>query len=385
MKKSFLVSLTVLLMLTVWMFSGQIFATHIDSKVEIEIPTIKKSNRLMSVRVQTPQSEDVMREVVIQGQIEPWQTVLVAAETAGVVSKIQVKKGQRVKAGELLLELNMDERDARLREALAQLKLRKTEHEGVIKLQKNGLQSKTDLVAAAAKLEASRAVLQQVELDIEHTRLRAPFAGVINDKLIELGDFLDRGNPAILLVNDTRLLAVGNVPQQSIRYVHPGLSTRVKLITGEELQGQVSFVSTTADAATRSFRIEVAIDNQQQHVVSGISSEIIISVEKLSGHFLSPAMLALNDSGELGVKAVDTSDHVVFHSVNIIRTTQKGAWVTGLPDSVRIITLGQGFVRAGDEVKAVSEMVSDDGPKKLSRLTSPTFPDVNSPDTNKRG
>lgn len=385
MKKSFLVSLTVLLMLTVWMFSGQIFTTHIDSKVEIEIPTIKKSNRLMSVRVQTPQSEDVMREVVIQGQIEPWQTVLVAAETAGVVSKIQVKKGQRVKAGELLLELNMDERDARLREALAQLKLRKTEHEGVIKLQKNGLQSKTDLVAAAAKLEASRAVLQQVELDIEHTRLRAPFAGVINDKLIELGDFLDRGNPAILLVNDTRLLAVGNVPQQSIRYVHPGLSTRVKLITGEELQGQVSFVSTTADAATRSFRIEVAIDNQQQHVVSGISSEIIISVEKLSGHFLSPAMLALNDSGELGVKAVDTSDHVVFHSVNIIRTTQKGAWVTGLPDSVRIITLGQGFVRAGDEVKAVSEMVSDDGPKKLSRLTSPTFPDVNSPDTNKRG
>ena len=385
MKKSFLISLTVLLMLTAWMFSGQISATHTDSKDEIEIPSKKKSKRLMSVRVETPKTEDVTREVVIQGQIEPWKTVFVAAETAGVVSKIRVKKGQRVKAGELLLELNMDERDARLREALAQLKLRKTEHEGVIKLHKSGLQSKTDLVAAAARLEAARAVLQQVELDIQHTRLRAPFAGVINDKLIELGDFLDRGNPAIRLVNDTRLLAVGNVPQQSIRYVRPGLSTKVKLITGEELQGKVSFVSTTADVATRSFRIEVEIDNEQQQVVSGISSEIIISVEKLSGHFLSPAMLALNDSGELGVKAVDDSGHVVFHSVNIIRTTQKGAWVTGLPDSVRIITLGQGFVRAGDEVKAVSEMVSDDVLNKLSSLTSPTLPGFIAADTHQRG
>ena len=269
----------------------------------------------------------------------------------------------------------MDDRNARLREASALLKLRQTEHEAVVKLHREGLQTNTELAVAESQLEAAKAVLQLVELDIQHTRLRAPFAGVINDQLVEPGDFLGRGKPAVLLVNDSQLLAVGNVPQQSIQSVKAGQTARIKLLTGQQLQGQISFVSATAETSTRSFRIEVEIDNKAHQVMAGLSGEIHIPVEQVAAHFLSPAMLTLNDEGELGVKAVDSTNHVLFHAVAIIKTTPKGAWVSGLPEQVRVITLGQGFVRAGDTVDAVTETVDDDIDNKQSLFTLPVKPD----------
>ncbi|MCP4089282.1 MAG: efflux RND transporter periplasmic adaptor subunit [Gammaproteobacteria bacterium] len=373
MKSSFFISLAVLCALVIWMLSGQLSATRSNSGMDANIQSEKAQDTVMRVQVNYPEPQMVTREVVVQGQIEALQSVQVASETAGVVTNMVVKKGQRVKPGELLLELSMDVRAARQREAQALLNLRQTEHHAVTQLQRDGLQSKTELAVAEAQLEAAKAVLEQIELDIQHTRLRAPFGGVINDRLVELGDYLDRGNPALLLVNDQQLIAVGNVPQQSIQHVRVGLSARIELITGEELKGQISFVSATADANSRSFRIEVAIDNNQQRVAVGISGEIRIPLDQISGHFLSPAMLALNDSGELGVKAVDPSSHVVFYPVTIIRTTQQGAWVTGLPQKVGIITLGQGFVRAGDKVKAISETSSNKTLEQQSSLKPPSF------------
>lgn len=355
MKKSWIASVIIVLVLTAWMFSGQLSATRSD--VDIEKDTQPKETRanVMDVRVKNIESENITREVIFQGQIEPWKIVRVAAETVGVVSKIVMEKGQRVKAGEVLLELNLDERETSRREAQAFLDLRQTEYEGVLKLHKDGLQSKTQLAVAQAQLEAARAVAQKIEMDIRHTRISAPFAGVINDRFVAIGDYLDRGNPAMVLVDDSRLLAVGYVSQQNIQYVHQDLPARIKLLSGESLKGEVSFVSVTAEAATRGFRVEIEIDNKQLKIAAGVSGEIFIPVENIIGHLLSPALLALNDSGELGIKVVDKSSQVVFHPVTIIRTSQKGVWVTGLPDTVQVITLGQGFVRAGDKVTAVPE------------------------------
>ena len=375
MKNSFIVSLVVLCALALWMLSGQLSATRSNSEMNTEAPSEKAQDRLMRVQVNYLEPQMVTREVVVQGHLEALQSVLVASETTGVVTNMAVKKGQRVKPGELLLELSMDVRAARQREAQALLKLRQTEYQAVTRMHRDGLQSKTELAAAEAQLEAAKAVLEQIQLDIRHTRLRAPFGGVINDRLVELGDYLDRGNPALLLVNDQQLIAVGNVPQQSIQHVRAGLSARVKLITGEELEGQVSFVSAIADANSRSFRIEVAINNNEQRIAAGISGEIRIPIEEISAHFLSPAMLALNDNGVLGVKAVDPGSRVVFYPVTIIRTTPQGAWVTGLPRKIGVITLGQGFVRAGDKVKAISGTSSTKAQNQQSSVKAPSLAD----------
>lgn len=379
MKNSFFISSVVLLTLILWMFSGQILATRSNTVIEQKEIAKTSESKLMTVRVQHSTSEQVTREIIIQGQIEPGQSVQLASETVGIVSKVVAQKGQRVKAGDLLLNLSIDDRKAQQKEAQALLKLRQTEYNGILKLQKSGLQSKTKLATAEAQLEAAKASVQKIKVELDHTQIRAPFDGVINEKFVDQGDFLDRGNPAMTLVNDNHLIAVGYVPQQSISNIHKDITARVKLITGESINGRISFVSAVADSASRSFRIEVEIDNKAHLFVAGVSGQIHIPVEELPGHFLSPAMLALSDTGELGVKTVSTGSSVVFRPISIIRTTPKGAWVSGLPKSVQIISLGHGFVREGEKVSTVPENLMENETLKPTAL----FVTLNSKSTEK--
>ncbi len=87
-------------------------------------------------------------------------------------------------------------------------------------------------------------------------------------------------------------------------------------------------------------------------MVSGTTAQLRIPVDTVSAQHISPALLSLNEQDQIGVKSVDDDGLVVFHSVDIVRTGVDGVWVRGLPDRVRVITVGQGFVREGDRVDA---------------------------------
>ena len=114
-------------------------------------------------------------------------------------------------------------------------------------------------------------------------------------------------------------------------------------------------MASQADGATRTFRIELEVNNAGGKVVSGTTAEIRIPAEELSAHYISPGLLSLNSQDQIGVKSVDDEGVVVFHVVDIVRTGVDGVWVSGLPDRVRVITVGQGFVREGDQVQARSD------------------------------
>ena len=93
--------------------------------------------------------------------------------------------------------------------------------------------------------------------------------------------------------------------------------------------------------------------NPKGALVSGISAEIHLPLPASAGHWVSPALLALNDQGRLGIKTVNDDGMLEFHSTEILRAEAGGVWVSGLPDPVRVITVGHGFVREGQRVVAV--------------------------------
>ena len=79
-------------------------------------------------------------------------------------------------------------------------------------------------------------------------------------------------------------------------------------------------------------------------------------------HLISPAVLTLDDAGAVGVKVVDSEDRVRFHAVNIIADTSEGVWLAGLPAKIRLITVGQEYVRDGQLVRAaVDQSVGSSG------------------------
>ena len=123
--------------------------------------------------------------------------------------------------------------------------------------------------------------------------------------------------------------------------------------------GSLEYVASMAEEATRTFRVEFRAPNPQLKIRAGVTAELRIAVDPVPAHFASPAMLTLNDECELGVKLVNSRNLVEFHRADIISDEPNGVWLGGLPEIIRIITIGQEFVRDGDTVVPVVDTTAD--------------------------
>jgi len=354
MKRSALISAGLFLLVMLWMLSGT-FSQSVPHDVTEENAS---SVAPMKVLVQSLSARPVIREVVVQGDLEPKRHVNIRAETAGRVIELPIEKGSQVKKGETLLKLSEDDRPAQIARVKAQIVSIRLEVEGARKLQKEGYQSKTQLKSAEANLAAAQAELKALQIDLERTSIKAPFEGVLEDQLIELGSLVERGDAVISYVDKYTLKAVGYIPQQSARRLAIGQKVQISLLDGDQTEATISYISSVAESGTRSFRIEADVPNPDLKLAAGVSAEIRISVSQEMAHYISPAALTLDDKGEVGIKAVNAENRVDFYPVSLVRTDADGVWVSGLPDNVDIITQGQGFVAQDELVEPVQEEAS---------------------------
>ena len=356
MKTSNNIAIGSVIALVLWIASGYVIS---GSSATSATAAQQERESLMKVRVKTFTTASVTSLVFVQGQLEPWRSVTLRAETSGTVDEINVDRGTRVVQGEMLTHISMDDREVRLARAEAQVAQSKADLEAAESLFKKKMQSENSVRAARANVAVTKAELAAIKLDIERTSVRAPFDGVVEDRPVELGVLLERGDSVISVVDDTRLKATAQVPQQSVGNLNTGQRVNVTLITGEQVDGTLTFISRLADEGTRSYRIEVEVPNTKLELVSGLSAVLEIPTGESDGHFLSPSLLILHDDGRLGVMAVDESDHANFYPVSLIRSEDGGVWVSGLPAQIRLITFGQGFIQAGEQVIPVNEAEAD--------------------------
>ena len=332
-----------------WMLSGTLIgASRTESPADA--PVSAQAPRLMKVRVADLSAGVVTREVVVQGQLEPLRRVEIRAETTGRVVGVPVDKGKRVARGDLLAELAANDRPAQIARAEAEVASRRLDLSAAEQLGRKGMQAQTQVKAAEAALAAAEAELERLRIDLEHTRVRAPFDGVVETRAVEVGSLLERADPVAELVDASKLKAVGDVPQQEAGAVALGQDVTVRLLDGRTVQGRITYLARVAETGTRSFRVEAEVPNPGGSLQSGVSAELRIAVGEQMGHFLSPAVLTLDDSGRVGVMVLADGDEVAFYPVALLRTQSDGVWVSGLPERVRVITQGQGFVVAGETV-----------------------------------
>ena len=350
MKKSTYLSLGLLFIVAIWMLSG-VFATAPES--EAATGTSSQTTQKMSVEVKGIESEQIVREVVIQGELEPLRQVELRAETTSPVVGLPIDKGEYVVEGTLLVQLAIEDRMAQLKSALAEVASQQLEVAGAKKLLKRGLQSKNQLKAREASLASAEATLQVAKLELEYTAIKAPFSGVLEDRHVELGSHLEKGDQIVLLVDESIVKAVGYVSQQSAGKLQLGQQVDIRLLDGREATGTLTYLSSVGDAQTHSFRVEAEIVNSDGKLNAGVSIELSIATGYEAAHFVSPAVLSLDTSGEVGIKSVSDDSTVSFYPIELLRTESDGVWVSGLPDKVKIITQGQGFVNSGEPVVEV--------------------------------
>jgi multidrug efflux system membrane fusion protein len=151
------------------------------------------------------------------------------------------------------------------------------------------------------------------------------------------------------------MIAIGEVSELNIADISLGMPAKVTLVTGETLNGKVRYISPTANPDTKTFRIEVELPNPDGEARDGVTAVTELELEAEKAHKISPAILTLNDAGQVGIRAVDENNKTVFYPVKVLGGEQDGMWVGGLPDEVVAITVGQEYVSDGELVQPVFE------------------------------
>jgi len=192
-----------------------------------------------------------------------------------------------------------------------------------------------------------------------YPKIVAPFSGYLETLRVEEGDFLNTGAVCAALIDPDPMLIVADIAEKDIAQVQLGSEARAKLISGRYISGEVTFIASSADKNTRTFRVEISVDNEDRTIRDGVSAEIYIKGKEEAAHKISPAILSLNDQGKLGVRTVTADNRVEFKEINILEDTNSGMWVSGLGEEARIITLGQEYVFQGQTVN-IKETFSPD-------------------------
>jgi len=369
MRGTYITASVIALVIGLWLFSGQVDQEGID-----EHPTVAQINEARAaelqdlaptrVRARVLNASPQVEEVVLRGRTENKRTVAVKAEVAGRIVERPVERGTPVKVGDLLCRIAMDDRMAGLNEARENLNQAEIEYDGSLRLKERGFQSDTAIAQAKARRAAAQAELERSELSIARTFIRAPFAGIVEDVALEVGDYVSAGEPCATVVDLDPMLLVGRVPEKDVRQLQVQQVVRGLLSDGREIGGPISFIGLQSDTATRTYAVEVQVPNPDYELRSGITTEIHIAVAEVMAQKVSPAVFALDDEGNIGVRTVNARNLVEYHPVEIVRTDVDGVWVSGLPDVATVITVGQEMVVPGEEVE-VSYEPTDNMPAEV--------------------
>ncbi|HRQ48216.1 MAG TPA: efflux RND transporter periplasmic adaptor subunit [Rhodocyclaceae bacterium] len=307
----------------------------------------------MQVETRWMDAERHSPRLTLQGQIEPMQQLDFAAQIAAVVEELPVAAGATVNKGELLVRLSLDARQAQVERFEAEVRQRESELAAVERLRGSGMQTQTEQLRLRGELARARAELAAARLGIAHTRPVAPFDAVLDRRMVEVGDYVQPGTPLVRLVAVDRLKVTAQVPQQEVIHLVEGQHADIDLLDGRRLPGTLTFIASAAEPGTRSFRIELEVDNPERLRIAGASATLRVHLPSVMAHRVSAALLALDQDGRLGLRLVDEHDQVVVAPVRLLSVDNEGAWVTGIGERVRLITRGAGFVEPGERVVAV--------------------------------
>ncbi|HEV7401582.1 MAG TPA: efflux RND transporter periplasmic adaptor subunit [Chthoniobacteraceae bacterium] len=272
----------------------------------------------LAVRVAQPRRGDIVRYVTLPGNVRANQQATLYAKVAGYLKTVAVDKGQAVKAGELLAEIEVPERLAELKRGEAEARVAEIELRRLTEAQKKA----PDLVLPQA-LDKARGALDTAHASIEgaqsllgFAKIQAPFAGVITMRFVDPGAFVPAAtagstpqNAALFTLMDFDTVRVQTgVPEMEVPLVRAGQPVKVAIeeLPGRAIEGKVSRIAYALDEATRTMLVETDLPNGDQTLRPGMYAMVKIGVEQHPDALLLPAeALVMEKTAAFVFKLVD--------------------------------------------------------------------------------
>ncbi len=234
-----------------------------------------------SAQVKTESWESLLTAV---GSLNAVQGVTVTAEVTGKIDHIAFEAGAHVAAGDLLIQQDSAVEKAQLRSAESVAQLALIDFERTQKLrQKNGI-SQADYDTAKAKLTQAQAQVDNIKALIAKKTIRAPFAGRLGIRQINLGQVINDGQAIVDLQNLDPIFVNFYLPQQDIDRIRTGLTARVTTdaLPGQVLTCEITTISPEVDTATRNILVQGILANPQEQLRSGmyVNVTVVLPQEK---------------------------------------------------------------------------------------------------------
>lgn len=325
----------------------------VDKPAQTEVTAEAAERPLRTVAVVEPDFIDHSRIIRISGVTAPDKRVTLATRSAGILGDLNVDKGDRVKAGDTILVLDGSEKAAMVETARALLDQRQKEAENIERLVKNGIAPITQSDNARSALASARSQLEMAEADVDRLTVTAPFSGVIDQVMVEEGGWMPSGEAVAVLLQLDPVVARGEVSERDIAQVAVGRPADVRLISGDVVTGRVRHISLEATPGTRTFPIEIEIDNPDNRVPAGMTAEIMIKSETVTAVKLPRSVVTLDAAGNLGLRILRANSTVGFVPIDLIDDAPDGLVLGGVPLDATIIVAGQDLVSEGETVNAV--------------------------------
>lgn len=350
--RSYLLAALLLIIISAWFAYNNIGKddvhigkTQAETRAEIEENSTRPAVQVRAITAQI--HDDILR---LYGQSEASREVSVKAQTAGVIVQAPISEGRVVQKGTVLCRQGVDARQAMLDQALANQRTIETDLNAARVLAEKGFQSSGRVTAFEAQLDGAKAAIKQTQIELDNIVLRAPFAGIWERQNAQIGDYLTPGQACGLLVDLSPLHIVVQLTEKQVSAIAKGDVAQVEMATGQSVSAKLAFIEAKADPATRTFRTVMHVANDDYALKAGVTATVRLKAGEAMAHKIPSNILALDDFGQVGARYVDEDNIVRFAVLNTIDEDSDGVWVTGLPNTTRIIIEGQNFVSDGMEV-----------------------------------
>jgi membrane fusion protein, multidrug efflux system len=340
-----------------WVLTGEFSSVGSQAQEKAEAATnatvaeVKKI--LRTVSVVAPPLQDHAVSIRISGLTEADKRVALATRTGGIITELTVKQGDAVKSGDVILSLDAEDKKSMVQTAEQTLAQRKSEMGSSEALAKRGNLAKRALDEARTALVTAQSQLETARAELTRLQVIAPFNGVLDKVDVQNGSSVQQGAPVATLLSLDPIIAVGEISERSLASVRIGGKAQVRLVDGRTKEGTIRYISKEASAQTRTYPVEVAIENADNSIPAGMTTEVMLWAEPVKAVQVPRSVITLSSEGDFGVRGIDKDNKTFFLPVNLIDDATNALVLTGVPDGTRVIVAGQDLVADGEVVNPV--------------------------------
>lgn len=318
--------------------------------------------KVVNVEVRPLAAREFTSYVRLTGVVEAFEDVIVSAQESGVIERVLVDKGARVRAGQPIAVIDDEILAAQVAEARASAALARERFERQRQLwEDEGIGSEIVFLQTKYDAESADARLAILDARLARHTIRSPIAGVLDARFVDAGEVVQPGMPVVRVLTIDRLKVVGGVPERFGPYVREGGAAVLSfdVLPGQETEGTIAFVGAAVDPQNRTFPIEVLLNNPQGRLKPQMVANVSVATEKLTDVIVVPQDVVLRTEQGYQVFVVVEGPEGAVAEARVVDLgpgfENQVVVAAGLETGDRLIVKGHQMVDAGDRVREVSE------------------------------